>query len=118
MRVQSLRQHRLRSVPLVHFETVMEQALFRHNWESEGHMAHYWQVPTADGSVAVTRQVTVVLLLVIAVTLYHSTQKTFFRIVGSHIAKAYPRRRHTNYGRQGLESVSMMATNYSNFQGI
>lgn len=67
MRVLFLRQHRLRSVPLVHFETVMEQAPFWH--ESEGHMAQGLLAgPTAEGSVAVTRQAIVVLLLVMAVT--------------------------------------------------
>lgn len=62
MRVLSLRQHCLRSVPLVHFETAMERSSQR------GTRTTVLTGPTAEGSVAVTRQVTVVPLLVIAVT--------------------------------------------------
>ena len=69
---------------------------------------------------AVTRQVTVVLLLVIAVTHCIIVPKKNFspNPLEPHPQRHIPAKGTPTMGVKALESVSMMATDHSNFQGI
>jgi len=109
-RVLSLRQHRLRSTPLVHFETTMERSSQRGTRATGrsygGGLCGSDRAGNCCTTLGDSRN-----------SLYHSTERPFLRIVGSHFdtSQGHIPRRHANFGRQ---RPSMMATNISDSQAI